>query len=52
MISKHQLYAMGETLGDSATRTKPGGRVYGGGGGGGAGSGASGGRWGGSYAIP
>ena len=34
MISKRQLYAMGETFGDSATRTKPGGRVYGGGGGG------------------
>ena len=35
MISKRQLYAMGETFGDSATRTKPGGRVYGGGGSGG-----------------
>ena len=32
MISKRQLYAMGETFGDSATRTKPGGRIYGGGG--------------------
>lgn len=35
MISKRQLYALGEPLGDSATRPKPGGRVYGGGGGGG-----------------
>ena len=35
MISKRQLYAMGEPLGDSATSYKPGGRVYGGGGSGG-----------------
>ena len=33
-ISRKQLYAAGEPFGDSATRTKPGGRVYGGGGGG------------------
>ncbi len=33
-ISRRELYAMGEPFGDSATRTKPGGRVYGGGGGG------------------
>lgn len=34
--SRHQLYALGEPFGDSATRTKPGGgRVYGGGGSGG-----------------
>jgi hypothetical protein len=32
MISKRQLYALGEPLGDGATRTKPGGRVLGGGG--------------------
>ena len=37
MISRKQLYAMGEPLGDSATRTKPGGRIYGGGGSGGGG---------------
>jgi hypothetical protein len=39
MQSKRQLYAAGEPFGDSATRTKPGGRrgerLYGGGGGGG-----------------
>lgn len=34
-ISRRDLYAMGEPIGESATRTKPGGRVYGGGGGGG-----------------
>jgi len=34
-ISRRQLYAFGEPLGDSATRTKPGGRIYGGGSGGG-----------------
>ena len=34
-ISRRELYAAGEPFGDSATRTKPGGRVYGGGGGGG-----------------
>lgn len=33
-ISKRQLYAFGETFGESATQSKPGGRVYGGGGGG------------------
>lgn len=32
--SKRQLEAFGETLGESVTRLKPGGRVYGGGGGG------------------
>jgi hypothetical protein len=32
--SRRQLYALGEPIGDSATRLKPGGRVYGGGGGG------------------
>jgi hypothetical protein len=32
--SRRQLYALGEPLGESATRLKPGGRVYGGGGGG------------------
>lgn len=37
MISRQQLYAMGEPLGDSATRSKPGGRIYGGGGSGGGG---------------
>lgn len=37
MISKRQLYAMGEPLGDSATSYKPGGRVCGGGGSGGGG---------------
>ena len=31
-ISRQQLYAAGEPFGDSATRLKPGGRVYGGGG--------------------
>ena len=30
--SRRQLYALGEPLGESATRLKPGGRVYGGGG--------------------
>jgi len=30
-ISRKQLYALGEPFGDSATRLKPGGRVYGGG---------------------
>ena len=30
--SKRQLYALGEPFGSSATRTKPGGRIYGGGG--------------------
>lgn len=35
MTSKRQLYAAGEPLGDSVTRAKPGGRIYGGGGGGG-----------------
>ena len=34
-ISRRELYAMGEPFGDSATRVKPGGRLYGGGGGGG-----------------
>ena len=34
MISKRQLYAAGEPFGDSCTRKKPGGRIYGGGGGG------------------
>ena len=34
-ISRKQLYALGEPFGESATRLKPGGRVYGGGGGGG-----------------
>lgn len=34
-ISRRDLYAMGEPIGESATRIKPGGRVYGGGGGGG-----------------
>ncbi|NQW92531.1 MAG: hypothetical protein HQ446_00580 [Polaromonas sp.] len=38
MISRQQLYAMGEPLGESATRAKPGGRIYGGGGSGGGGS--------------
>ena len=33
--SRRELYAMGEPLGESATRLKPGGRIYGGGGGGG-----------------
>lgn len=33
-ISRQKLYAFGEAFGDSATRSKPGGRVYGGGGGG------------------
>ena len=33
MMSRKQLYAMGEPLGDSATRAKPGGRIYGSGGG-------------------
>ncbi len=37
MISKRQLYAMGEPLGDSSTSLKPGGHVYGGGGSGGSG---------------
>jgi predicted HD phosphohydrolase len=32
--SRKQLYALGEPFGESATRLKPGGRVYGGGGGG------------------
>ena len=36
--SRKQLYALGEPFGESATRLKPGGRVYGGGGGGGGGS--------------
>jgi hypothetical protein len=31
-ISRKQLYALGEPFGESATRLKPGGRVYGGGG--------------------
>jgi len=35
VISKRQLYAAGETYGESATHAKPFGRVYGGGGGGG-----------------
>jgi hypothetical protein len=35
MTSRRELYAAGEPLGDSATRAKPGGRIYGGGGGGG-----------------
>lgn len=35
MTSRKQLYAAGEPLGDSATRLKPFGRIYGGGGGGG-----------------
>ena len=35
MISKRQLYAAGETFGESATHAKPFGRIYGGGGGGG-----------------
>lgn len=34
-MSRRQLYAAGEPFGDSATRTKPGGRIYGGGGSGG-----------------
>lgn len=34
-ISRRELYALGEPIGESATRTKPGGLVYGGGGGGG-----------------
>lgn len=34
-ISRRELYAAGEPFGDSATRVKPGGRIYGGGGGGG-----------------
>lgn len=34
-ISRRELYAAGEPFGDSATRSKPFGRVYGGGGGGG-----------------
>jgi len=38
MISKRQLYEAGEPFGDSATRCKPGGRIYGGGGSGGGGS--------------
>ena len=33
--SRRQLYALGEPIGESATRLKPGGRVYGGGDGGG-----------------
>lgn len=32
-ISRQKLYAFGETFGESATRLKPGGRIYGGGGG-------------------
>lgn len=32
-FTRRELYAFGETLGESATRLKPGGRVYGGGGG-------------------
>jgi len=32
--SRRQLYALGEPIGESVTRLKPGGRVYGGGGGG------------------
>jgi hypothetical protein len=32
--SRRELYAMGEPLGESVTRLKPGGRIYGGGGGG------------------
>lgn len=35
MTSRRELYAAGEPFGDSATRTKPGGRIYGGGSGGG-----------------
>ena len=35
MTSRRELYSMGEPFGDSATRAKPGGRIYGGGGGGG-----------------
>lgn len=35
MTSRKQLYAAGEPLGDSATRSKPFGRIYGAGGGGG-----------------
>ena len=35
--SRRQLYALGEPLGESVTRLKPGGRVYGGGGSGGGG---------------
>lgn len=35
MTSRRELYAAGEPFGDSATRSKPFGRVYGGGGGGG-----------------
>ena len=31
--SRRQLEAMGEPLGESVTRLKPGGRIYGGGGG-------------------
>lgn len=34
-ISRHNLYAMGEPLGDGSTRHKAGGRIYGSGGGGG-----------------
>jgi hypothetical protein len=36
--SRRQLEAFGEPLGESATRLKPGGRIYGGGGGGGGGT--------------
>jgi len=36
--SKRELYALGETLGDSVTEHKVGGRIYGGGGKGGGGS--------------
>lgn len=39
-MSRQQLYAMGEPLGDSATRAKPGGRIYGSGGGAGDAGGA------------
>lgn len=35
MTSRRELYALGEPFGDSATREKPFGRIYGGGGGGG-----------------
>jgi len=38
--SKRELYALGETLGDSVTEHKVGGRIYGGGGKGGGGGGA------------
>ena len=41
MTSRQQLYAAWEPLGDSATRRKPGGRIYGGGGGGSSSSAAS-----------